>query len=402
MLNLRRMPVHIPVLAGFLVVSMTSPLCADVNFQSLQDWGFETVDAIEVSLKRPGSNLYAEFAALDGSRGGPFNGFAYVWPAATQFRVINSLTQIDPFSYTQQLRNYSNELHVRYWNAGYRSAAGVGDRFYDDNAHLVVSLSEAYRITSDPIYLERARLTHDFVLQGEDNVAGGGIYFKQFDFSSKDAISTLQGARGAAMLYNISGEQRYLNDATRLLTWAEDHIQRPDGLYSERWNIAANSTEGFDLINSAGISISTNLELYDATGSVTYLAEAQHIASRSLSRYFDSGTGRINDEGYWAFELVDGLVNLYKHDSNAIWLESVNDALVWLYDNKRDPEGHYEVFWGRNGPQLGTLPTWELNNMAAVARAYLYTASPVPEPSIGILLAATIFIACGRVDWCFK
>ena len=38
-------------------------------------------------------------------------------------------------------------------------------------------------------------------MQGEDSVAGGGIYFKQFDFTSKDAISTLQGARGAAMLY---------------------------------------------------------------------------------------------------------------------------------------------------------------------------------------------------------
>ena len=70
------------------------------------------------------------------------------------------------------------------------------------------------------------------MLQGEDAVAGGGIYFKQFDFSSKDAISTLQGARGAAMLYRAPpGSQSYLNDATRLLTWARTHIQRPDGMF---------------------------------------------------------------------------------------------------------------------------------------------------------------------------
>jgi hypothetical protein len=390
----------VAVIALFMMPGSANVLWAQIDLQNLRNWGLETVNSIDVSLKQPGSNLYAEFAALDGSRGGPFNGYAYVWPAATQFRVMNSLAQIDPLHYTLQLRSYSDELYIRYWYAGYRSAAGVGDRFYDDNAHLVASLSEAYRLTGDPVYFDRARQTHAFVLQGEDNVAGGGIYFKQFDFSSKDAISTLQGARGAAMLYNISGELNYLNDATRLLTWAENHIQRPDGLYSERWSIATNGMEGFDLINSAGIAISTNLELYDATGSSTYLTEAQRIATRSLSRYFDSATGRINDEGYWAFELVDGLVDLYRHDGNTIWLERVNDALVWLHDNKLDPQGHYGVFWGRNGPQLDTLPTWELNNMASVARAYLYTytAAAIPEPHTGALLGGAMIIACRRTN----
>ncbi len=369
---------------------------AQIDFKTLRTWGFETANAIDSSLKKPGSSLYAEMAAINGAQSGGFNGHAFVWPAATQFRVLNSLTQLDPTKYSTVLRSFSDELHTRYWSAGYRSGAGGGERFYDDNAHLVVSLTEAYNLTKDPVFLDRAKQTHAFVLQGEDSVAGGGIYFKQFDFSSKDAISTLQAARGAAMLYNATGEQQYLDDATRLLTWSKTHIQRSNGLFSERWNIATNMMDGADLVNSAGIAISTNLELYDATGSTAYLTEARRIGLRSLTRYFDSATGRINDEGYWAFELVDGLVNLYLHDGNTNWLERVDRALHWLHDNKRDPRGHYGLFWGRNGAQTGTLNFWELNNQAAVARAYLYTAAVIPEPASAALLGVAIMISTGR------
>jgi hypothetical protein len=363
------------------------PARAQVDLARLRTWGLETYNEIDRTLRVPGTALFAETASLSGTQSGGFNGRAYVWPASTQFRVFNTLAQIQPITYTAPLRQFADELHTAYWDNGYRSGAGGGDRFYDDNGHLVVALAEAYRLTNDSVYLNRAKDTQAFVLQGEDAVAGGGIYFRQFDFTSKDAISTLQGARGAAMLYRATGQQSYLNDATRLLTWARTHIQRPDGMFSERWNISTNSPEGFDLVNSAGIGISTNLELYDITGSAAYLTEAQRMANRTLTRYFDSATGRINDEGFWAFELVDALDNLYLHDRNPLWLNKVNGAMVWLHDNKRDPNGHYGLFWGRDGPQVGALGSWNLNDQAPVARAYLYTGA-VPEPSSALLLLA--------------
>jgi mannose/cellobiose epimerase-like protein (N-acyl-D-glucosamine 2-epimerase family) len=304
------------------------------------------------------------------------------------------MAQIDPAARTTPLRQFADAMHAAYWDNGYRSgaraASGVpaGDRFYDDNAHLAVSYVEAHRLTGDSLYLDRAKATYSFVLQGEDSVAGGGIYFQQFDGSSKDAISTLQAARAAAMLYRQTAQPSYLNDATRLLTWANTHIQRADGLYSERWKVSTNAPEGFDLINSAGIGISTNLELYGATGTAGYLAEARRLANRSLSRYFDGPTGRINDEGYWAFELVDALDDLYRHDRDAKWINAVDGALTWLHDNKRDPNGHYGLYWGRDGAQTTPLSAWNLNDQASVARAYLHTGA-IPEPSAAALLLLT-------------
>jgi hypothetical protein len=387
----------------YLLIMAAGPLLAvparaQVNSASLRAWGLETYQETDRTLRIPGSQLFAETTSLSGEQSGGFNGRAFVWPASTQFRVFNTLTQLQPLTYAPALRTFADELHTAYWDDGYRSGAGGGDRFYDDNAHLVVALMEAYRLTSDSVYLNRAKDTLAFVLEGEDSVAGGGIYFKQFDFSTKDVISTLQGARGAAMLYRATGEPSYLNDATRLLTWARTHLQRRDGMFTGSWNILANGPEGFDLVNSGGIGISTNLELYDVTGSAAYLTEAQRMATRTLTRYFDSATGRINDEGYWAFELVDALDNLYLHDHNSLWINKVSDALVWLHNNKRDPNGHYGLFWGREGPQIGPLNAWNLNEQASVARAYLYT-SAVPEPTTITMLVVATAAVSARQRW---
>lgn len=376
-----------------------SPATAQVSPETLRSWGMETYNETDESLRVSGTQLFAETASLDGTQSGGFNGRAFVWPVSTLFRVFDTLAQIQPATYAPTLRTFSDQVHAAYWDNGYRSGAGGGDRFYDDNAHLVVALVEAFRLTGDSIYLDRARVTQQFVLQGEDTVAGGGIYFKQFDFSSKDAISTLQGARGAAMLYRATGEQPYLLDAIRLLVWSRTHIQESDGLFSQRWDIAANGPDGVALVNSAGIGISLNLELYDATGTTGYLAEAQRIAARSLNRYFDAATGRINDEGYWAFELVDALGSLYLHDGNVMWLQKINVALAWLHDNKRDPNGHYDVFWGREGPQIDALSSWHLNEQASAARAYLYTSVVALPPAPPLWLQVTSGDAQVELVW---
>jgi uncharacterized protein YyaL (SSP411 family) len=294
--------------------------------------------------------------------------------------VQNSLVRIDPESYAPALRKFSDEARTRYWKSaggGYRSGVASGaTRFYDDNAHIAVALMEAYRITADPIYLTRAAETYDFVISGEDAVGGGGIYFHEFDRSTKETISTLQGARAALMLYQATEEAAYFDDATRLYDWARNHTQQPDGLFLEKYYLTgskANTAGDFALVNAAGDAISVNLEFYAASGDSARLQEAQRIADRSLTRYFNRTTGAINDEGFWAFELVDALNDLTRIDGNPVWQERIVDALEWLHSNRRDPNGHYGRLWGRGGFQATALSEWHLNDQASVARSYLHT-----------------------------
>ncbi|GEM_PF-2186729 len=381
-----RRPVPVIALLMTLVARPATVWSAD---PPLQAWGQNVYQKINESLRVPGSNLYAEAASLSGDRYGGDGGFAYVWPVATQFRVLNALVRIDPTAYAPILQAFADELHARYWRngtgaaGGYRSGVSSGATlFYDDNGHLVVSLAEAYNLTGEPRYLDRAIAAYNFVISGEDLAGGGGIYFSVPDRSSKDAISTLQAVRAALLLYPITGQTRYLDDATRLYAWAASHIQQSNGLFKERFLLTgsnAGTSDGHTLINSAGIGISCNLLFYDATGTIADLREAQRIGRASVVAYFTDGA--IRDEGYWAFELVDALDNLYLHDCNPTWLQTVVTAMTWLHTNREDPNGHYGRLWSRDPYTPGTIRTsWELNDQAAVARSYLYTAATVTTP----------------------
>ncbi len=339
--------------------------------------GTAVYQSIGSSLGVPSTSLYAEVASLSGSQSGGSNGTAYCWPLSTMLRVDDSLAALNPVQYQPVLRSLSDQFYNNYWNAstgGYRSGAAAGSTlFYDDNAHVVVALAQAYQITGDPIYLTRAEQTETFVLSGSDGAGGGGIYFNPGS-TFKDSVSTLQGACAAALLYEITGQSAYLTDATSLYNWAATHTQTSNGLFYQQYQISSGSATGTPIVNSAGDAISCNVQLYKATGNATYLTQAETIANTSISGYFNSSTGAINDEGFWAFELVDGLLDLYQIDHNAQYLNKVVGGMQYLYGNMQDTNGHYGQFWGRGGPITGTtLSSWALNDQAAVARAYLYT-----------------------------
>lgn len=339
-------------------------------------WGGETQATIDQTLGIAGSPLYAETAHADKSQSGGGGGLAFVWPLSTQFRVLNSLVQFDSRRYAKRLSEFTNQLNDSYWSpdGGYFCCIGGGDRFYDDNTHLAVALVEAYEVTGERFYLDRAKSVYDFLLTGEVPGTKGGSYWSVEDHTFLDTATALQGAKAAAMLYRATGDDTYLQNAVLRFNWARDNTQLPNGLYLEKVFLAgskAGEVGNVDLVNFAGFGIGAATRLYDATGDLVYLREAQRIAGSSLRRYFDRTTGRINDEGYWAFELTDALVDLYERDNNQRWLDAVEGALTWLHENKRDPEGHYGPFWGRGGPQQGSLDEWSLNEQAATARAYL-------------------------------
>lgn len=356
----------------------------ETTAQDLMTWGLDAYSKTTASFKVAGSSLFAETASLNGEQSGGSGGFAYIWPLSTQFRVQSALTRYDRARYGPQLRQISDEARERYWHSsgGYRSGVGLdATLFYDDNAHMAVALLEAHRITSDPVYLARARETYQFVLSGEDAAGGGGVYFSLPDRTVKETISTLQASRAAVMLYRATGEHVYLADAKRLYEWAKTHVQQPDGLFLERYYLTgekAGTAGDHTLVNATGVAILLHLEFYAATGELANLREAQRIAARSLALHCHSPTGAIYDEGYWAHELVDALCELTRTDGNPNWRNQAVRALHWLHDNRRDPNGRYGPLWGRGGLQREELSIWHLNDNAAVARSFLQAALAAP------------------------
>ena len=366
--------------AGTLATAQTPDL------SRFETWGLEISNEIESGLRLPGSSLYRE---RTGS-----NTPSFIWPASTQLRAMTSRLELDPANTLNRSRllGFSNQLQSDYWNAspdndnGYAVLPGSTERFYDDNAHMTVALVEAYDVSGESIFLQRAIATHAFVLEGENNEQGGGIYFKEGQGGPKNSVSTLQAARGAAMLFQATGQQSFLDDATRLLTWAEANVQAPDGMYYQDARDPIDTLPNTPLTNAAGMGILTNLELFDITGDNAYLDEAERIGQALDARYF-LNNGQIGQEGYWAFEAVDAFVDLYERTGDDVWLTNVTAGLDFLHANTRDVNGHYGPNWGQS---YTDQTPWFLNDNAAVARAYLYTSmAAIPEPGAAMLLVLT-------------
>ena len=292
------------------------------------------------------------------------------------FEFTTSLAQHDSGKYRATLHAFSNEFHTDYWSpeGGYYCCRGGGDRFYDDNSHIAVALAEAYEITGEQVFLDRAIETFDFLLTGEAPGANGGSYWSVEDHTFLDSTAAIQGARASLMIYKATNDEQYLEHALRRYNWARDTTQLSSGTFLEKLYLTGpkvGQIGDFDLVHYAGYGIAANVLFCETTGELEYLEEAQRIALTSLGRYFDATTGQINDEGFWAYELVDGLVELYQADGDQQWYDAAIRAMDWLYENKRDPNGHYGRFWGRGGPQDVALSQWDLNDQAPVARAFL-------------------------------
>src|SRR3954467_4017770 len=93
----------------FACGAAASPARAQVNFAQLRTWGLETYNEVNHSLHVPGTQLFAETASISGAQSGGFNNRAYVWPESTQFRVLNTLTQLQPATYGPPLRQFADE-----------------------------------------------------------------------------------------------------------------------------------------------------------------------------------------------------------------------------------------------------------------------------------------------------
>src|ERR1019366_6382670 len=99
----------------------------------------------------------------------------YIWLQSVMFSNLVAASRSDPATYGPRLQKYFKALDG-YWDAkvkihGYEAAPTRGngnDKYYDDNAWLVITFLEAYETNHDPRYLTRADETLQFVLSGWD------------------------------------------------------------------------------------------------------------------------------------------------------------------------------------------------------------------------------------------
>lgn len=338
-------------------------------------WGDETLGMIRRELWLADRQLYAERARLLHPPRQP----AYMWGAGVQLSALAAAARVDRAQYLDRLATYADALDA-YWV----KQNGVGgydvqpnqtspDRYYDDNAWIVLAMLEAHALARDAKYLDRAKATMRFVLSGEDDQRDGGVYWRENTRDSKNTCSNAPAIVGCLLLHRATGDAEYLVTAKRLFAWTQTHLQDDeDGLYFDHVNLAGKIDRRKFTYNSA-VMIRANCLFHDATGEVQYLADAERMAVSAVARWIDGETGAIQDAGRFAHMLLEALQSVDRSTGKTRWNGVTEKCVTYVHDNLRDKRGHYGPRWDR--PPSEPWRRFELLDQASAARAYFAAAA---------------------------
>jgi len=174
---------------------------------------------------------------------------------------------------------------ITYYNA---SQGNRGDYYYDDNAWICIQLFIGYQQLGDEELLAAAEANLAFLWTGWDDVLGGGIYWDK-SYGGKNACSNGPTAIAFLLGYQITGNEDYLEKGSMIYDWARSKLL--DGsLYIDNINKSGSRNNWKAAYNQATM-IYAGAQLYEITGEQKYLnyTKATYTATNNL---MFSTTGR--------------------------------------------------------------------------------------------------------------
>ena len=284
----------------------------------------------------------------------------YVWLQGVMFSNLVAAARYDPATYGPRLENYFTALDA-YWDPkvaipGYEAAPTRGngdDKYYDDNAWLVIAFLEAYETNHDPRYLNRADATLKFVLSGWDGAIGGGIWWHQnHKDGTKNTCANGPSAVGCLRLarFHVRDRDALVAKARQIVEWTKSALQDDDGLFDDRKVVATGEIKRGKLTYNSALMLRAMLGLYRATGEQAYLDQAQKIG-KAADWFLDAKTGVYRDAVRYAHFMVEADLELYRTTHEPYLLDRARKNVDAFYDR-----------WKANTPD-------DMMSNASIARA---------------------------------
>lgn len=231
--------------------------------------------------------------------------------------------------------SYLNMIHAMY-EGGYNEYDAYNwDNeiewfIYDDIMWWVIGLARAYEITGEEIYLEKSITGFERVWEGSYDPEGGGMYW-DFHHSGKNACINYPTIIAAMRLYNITGEESYLEKAKEIYTWGRENLfDSTNGRIAD--HISANGDVGYeDYTYNQGTAIGASVMLYKETGNKSYLDDAILIADYTKN-VMSNDNGILPAEGDWNEQGV--LKSIFVHYMKDLIEKGEQEQyLEWIIDN---------------------------------------------------------------------
>jgi predicted alpha-1,6-mannanase (GH76 family) len=293
-------------------------------------------------------------------------------------------------SYTQT-RQWSVYGVHRHDVKGTTPVSGV-ENVYDDQEWFIRELMEAYKLTGDNAYLEKAEYLTDYVLDGWDCVRDasgneyGGIcwgpgYVSKHACSNGPMVSPLvwlhevykdrndeityrdiEVDTRARISHTVKKADYYLLFAKKIYDWEKLKLRNSEGVYMDNYHGCTPSSPGTERINgvnyrrgisctqvngppisyNSGSMLSGAVDLYRATNDAVYLNDAKKLADDSFTYFAKLGTTL---PGYYTYDvtgnnsrfngvLMRAFVDVYPYhsDAAATYVGSFQQNLDYAYD----------------------------------------------------------------------
>jgi len=329
--------------------------------------GMDAIAFIDRTFRRS-DGLYADDVRKENpKRRGP----AMIWPAGVELSALNAAAAIDP-DRVAAARGYADALSKYLTTSrgftAYSPVPGRDIRYFDDNEWIILDLIETYRLKNDAAsgrYLDGAVATMKFVLSGESNDLGGGVWWREQQ-DGKNTCSNAPAICAALELNALRPSGRYVDFAQRIYTWTNAHLQDSDGLYFDHVE-ADGKLEKIKWSYNTAMMIRANLDFFALSQEGRYLSEARRIAAAAERHWFDAH-GALRDESCFAYMLCDSLLRLASVDHQDQHVMHVRGALEFLAQH-RDADGFYPRYWDAKPRSDDKGP--RLIDQASAARGFL-------------------------------
>ena len=305
-------------LLALLLIAFSTTLLAQKSAKSKNDYYKKAMQAHHVAIEK---NFYDQasgyyFVELDpAKRETKFDHkreYSWLWALCSLFEAVNEIEKVDKTANLVDpvLSNLNNYYDTNLPRPGYNEyivKLKPGLRYYEDNQWIGIAALDIYKRTKKKNYLELGKQMYQFMMTAYDSTLGGGLYWRETDFDTKNTCSNGPGVIVALKLYEITKQKSYLDTALLVYNWTNEKLQAPSGLYYDNINTKDGSLGKTIYSYNTGTMLQSTIYLYECTGNKKYLTDAIEMADASLSYFYGNDTFR---DGYW-FNAV--LLRAYQH-----------------------------------------------------------------------------------------
>lgn len=265
--------------------------------------------------------------------------YSYLWPLCGLIQAANEMDAacITTNFFDTVLAQLQPYYDITIPKPGYNSYLVYPvkeSRFYDDNQWIGIACMDAYFRTKNNKYLEQGKMMYDFMMTGFDTVAGGGLYWKEKDFTTKNTCSNGPGVLVALQLYKATSKQSFLDTALLLYNWVNKKLRTLSNLYYDHIQLPSGKIDKRIYSYNTGTMLQSSVILYNITKQKKYLTQAKIIARASLAYFYEDKT--FPDNYWFNAVLLRGYIELYKVNDDKKYISAMQQYGEKIWEKERD------------------------------------------------------------------